>query len=163
LTRRETAIQSFLYVGAFFITHIWSVFLFWGISLFGWVPPPFALLFIQNVAWPLQGFFNVHIFLRPRINSLRRRHSELSYARLVYYATFRYDEWTARGSLTAHAHQVSNRALVLETTNQSQAVHESAPSHHTTSAPTTSESSTSGPSSDPTSAPNASSPTSLTT
>jgi hypothetical protein len=121
-TKREIAIQSFLYVGAFFITHVWSVFLFWGITLFDMTPPPFALLFIQNMAWPLQGFFNVHIFLRPRINSLRRSHSELSYTRLVYYATFRYDEWTGRGSMMANERRASNRAIVLQTTHQSQAL-----------------------------------------
>jgi hypothetical protein len=119
-TKREIAIQSFLYVGAFLITHICSIVLFWSITLFDMTPPPFALLFIQNIAWPLQGFFNVHIFLRPRINSLRRTHSELSYTRLVYYATFRYDEWTGRGSMIANERRASNRALVLQTTHQSQ-------------------------------------------
>jgi hypothetical protein len=129
-TKREIAIQSFLYVGAFLITHVWSIVLFWGITLFGMTPPPYGLLFMQNIAWPLQGFFNVQIFLRPRINSLRRRHSELSYARLVYYATFRYDEWTARGTMAANTRRPSNRALVLQTTNQSQAARENVPSRH---------------------------------
>jgi hypothetical protein len=119
-TKREIAIQSVLYVGAFLVTHIWSVFLFWGITLFDMTPPPFALLLIHNLAWPLQGFFNVHIFLRPRINALRRSHSDLSYARLVYYATFRYDEWSARRPEMASERRPSNRALVLQTTNQSQ-------------------------------------------
>jgi hypothetical protein len=121
-TKREIAIQSFLYVGAFVITHIWSVLLFWCMTLFDMAPPPFALLFIHNVSWPLQGFFNVYIFLRPRINSLRRCHSELSYAGLVYYATFRYDEWTARRPTMANERRPSNRALVLQTMNQSQLV-----------------------------------------
>jgi hypothetical protein len=121
-TKREIAIQSFLYVGAFLITHIWSVFLFWGITLFDMAPPPFALLFIHNIAWPLQGFFNVHIFLRPRINSLRRSHPEISYTRLVYYATFRYDEWTGRGPMMANVRRPSNRAQILQTTHQSQGV-----------------------------------------
>jgi hypothetical protein len=136
-TRRETAIQSFLYVGAFIITHIWSVFLFWSVSLFDVTPPPFALVLIQNTAWPLQGFFNVFIFLRPRISSLRRRHSELSYARLVYYATFRYDEWNARGSSTTNEPRSSNRAVVFQTSNHSQTAHDISSSHHSATAPMT--------------------------
>lgn len=90
---RETAIQAFLYVVAFFGTHFPS-FILNNLEMFGGTSP-FYLVFLASFAWPLQGFFNLFVFLRPRIRSCRRQEPSLSYCKAAYLALFHYDE--ARG------------------------------------------------------------------
>jgi hypothetical protein len=87
---KEVAWQAFLYVIAYVVTHLWA-FVVVNIELGGGTTP-FALVLIQNLCWPLQGFANVFVFLRPRIRSIRKSNFEMSYFTAAYHSVFHYDE-----------------------------------------------------------------------
>ena len=88
--KRQAGIQAILYVLAYFITHAWAFFVY-HCDVFG-VGTPFVLQFINQCSWPLQGFLNVFIFLRPRIGRIRQQLPEVSYWRAAYLATFQFEE-----------------------------------------------------------------------
>jgi hypothetical protein len=93
---KEAAWQAFLYVNAYFVTHIWSSIV--GMIELGGGTVPFSLLLIQNFFWPLQGFANVFIFLRPRIKSIQKRSPEIYYFTAAYHSVFHYDEVRQRAT-----------------------------------------------------------------
>jgi hypothetical protein len=97
----EAAWQAFLYVIAYAVTHIWA-FVVFNIELGGGTNP-FYLLFIENFFWPLQGFANVFIFLRPRIQSVRKSSPEMFYFIAAYHSIFHYDEVLRRSSMPAYS------------------------------------------------------------
>jgi hypothetical protein len=86
---KEAAWQAFLYVIAYAVTHMWA-FVVANIELGGGTTP-FYVVLIQNFFWPLQGFANVFIFLRPRIQSIQKS-SEMFYFTAAYHSVFHYDE-----------------------------------------------------------------------
>ena len=53
---------------------------------------PFYVLFIENFFMPLQGFANVFVFLRPRIQSIQKTSPEIFYFTAAYHSVFHYDE-----------------------------------------------------------------------
>jgi hypothetical protein len=55
---------------AYAVTHMWA-FVVVNTELGGGTTP-FYLVLIKKFFWPLQGFVNVYIFLRPRIQSIPR-------------------------------------------------------------------------------------------
>jgi hypothetical protein len=87
---KEAAWQAFLYVLAYTVTHQWG-FVLLNIELGGGTNP-FYLILIENFFWPLQGFANVFIFLRPRIQSIQKSRPEMYYFIAAYYSVFHYDE-----------------------------------------------------------------------
>jgi hypothetical protein len=87
---KEAALQAFLYVNAYFITHMWA-FVVLIVEMFGGTNP-FFLVLLENVFWPLQGFANVFIFLRPRIKSIQKTSPEMHYFTAAYHSVFHYDE-----------------------------------------------------------------------
>jgi hypothetical protein len=87
---KEVAWQAFLYVIAYVVTHMWA-FIVVNIELGGGTTP-FALVLIENLFWPLQGFANVFVFLRPRIKSIRKSNPEMFYFTAAYHSVFHYDE-----------------------------------------------------------------------
>jgi hypothetical protein len=95
----EAAWQAFLYVMAYAVTHIWA-FVVFNIELGGGTNP-FYLLFIENFFWPLQGFANVFIFLRPRIQAIQKSSPEMYFFTAAYHSVFYYDEVRRRSSKTA--------------------------------------------------------------
>jgi hypothetical protein len=93
---REAAMQAFLYVMAYAITHIWA-FLVFNIEMGGGTNPAY-LVIIENFFWPLQGFANVFIFLRPRIQSIQKSSPEMFFFTAAYHSVFYYDEVYRRSS-----------------------------------------------------------------
>jgi hypothetical protein len=87
---KEAAWQAFLYVMAYVLTHAWT-FVVVLIEQSGGTSP-FFVVFIQNLFWPLQGFVNVFIFLRPRISSIQKSSPETYYFIAAYHSVFLYDE-----------------------------------------------------------------------
>jgi hypothetical protein len=87
---KEAAWQAFLYVFAYCITHMWS-FVVVLIEQCGGTAP-FYVILIENFFWPLQGFANVFIFLRPRINSIQKGSPEMYYFTAAYHSVFHYDD-----------------------------------------------------------------------
>jgi hypothetical protein len=92
--RKESATQAFLYIGAYVITHQWN-FVLYIIDMVG-VPQPFGLVLLGNFFWPLQGFFNAFIFLRPRIRRIRQNLPDVRYATVVHEVLFHYDEYVEK-------------------------------------------------------------------
>jgi hypothetical protein len=93
---KEAAWQAFLYVIAYAVTHIWA-FIVFNIELGGGTNP-FYLLFIENFFWPLQGFANVFIFLRPRIQAIQKSSPEMYFFTAAYHSVFHYDEVRRKSS-----------------------------------------------------------------
>jgi hypothetical protein len=93
---KEAAWQAFLYVIAYAVTHIWA-FIVFNIELGGGTNP-FYLLFIENFFWPLQGFANVFIFLRPRIQAIQKSSPEMFFFTAAYHSVFHYDEVRRKSS-----------------------------------------------------------------
>jgi hypothetical protein len=100
---KEAAWQAFLYVIAYAVTHMWA-FIVVNIELGGGTTP-FYLVLIENLFWPLQGFANVFIFLRPRIQSIRKSSPEMFYFIAVYHSIFHYDEVHRRSSMPSLTRQ----------------------------------------------------------
>jgi hypothetical protein len=94
---QEAAWQAFLYVIAYVVTHMWA-FVVVNIELGGGTTPSF-LIIIQNFFWPLQGFANVFIFLRPRIQAIQKSSPEMHYFTAAYHSVFHYDEVHRRSSM----------------------------------------------------------------
>lgn len=88
--KKETAIQAYLYVGCFVGTRQFA-FVVYILDQAG-VRQPVWLPVIDMTLWSLQGFFNVFIFIRPRIRALRRRFPEMGRLEATYNAIARFDE-----------------------------------------------------------------------
>ena len=86
---KETAVQAALYVIAYLITHIWAFVCNIVEQLGG--TNPFFLVFIENFCWPLQGFLNVFVYLRPSIQSIRKSDPDIPYYKAAYHAAFEDD------------------------------------------------------------------------
>jgi hypothetical protein len=91
---QETAIQAYWYIGIYVMTHAWNMI--WSICEQIGVTPPYWLLFLCSFFWPSQGFWNVFVFLRPRITALRKRYPDLSYCVAVYWSIFYLDDRTLK-------------------------------------------------------------------
>lgn len=87
---KEAAIQAFLYVFAYLITHMWAFVVYHLDQYVDRVPG--ILMIVQNISWPLQGLLNLFVFLRPRIQVLQRYFPELTYQQAAYVAIFSYNE-----------------------------------------------------------------------
>ena len=74
--RREAMIQCFLYVSAYFISYIFVIAHQLAIKS-GKLIYPFWVL--SSIFFPLQGFLNFVVFIRPRIMGYREADSELSF------------------------------------------------------------------------------------
>eukprot|EP00977_Amphora_coffeiformis_P021809 scaffold9945_cov182-Amphora_coffeaeformis.AAC.1 len=80
----EAATQCGLYVLAYVVTHQFA-FVVHTVEMFGGTNPGW-LMILENTFWPLQGFANVFVFLRPQINILRKENPDLSYLRAAWKA-----------------------------------------------------------------------------
>jgi hypothetical protein len=87
---KEAAWQAFLYVLAYAVTHMWA-FVVCIVEQSGGTNP-FYVILIENFFYPLQGFANVFIFLRPRITSIQKSRPEIYYFTAAYHSVFHYDE-----------------------------------------------------------------------
>ena len=112
---KQAGVQAFLYSTAYFVTHMWAfivvlienvggnlyfsvlflqvstvvVFLIGiiehGCRLHNIIINPYCL---QQFFWPLQGFFNVFIYLRPTMQYIRLQDTDISFFRAAYLAAF---------------------------------------------------------------------------
>ena len=87
--KRKVGAQAILYVMAYLVTHTWA-FLVYHMDVFG-VPCPFWLQLLNQLFWPIQGFLNVFIFLRPRIDMIQTKLPGTQYLSAVYLALFCFD------------------------------------------------------------------------
>jgi len=71
---RNTAAQSLLYIAAFIITYTGILVI--AILELANTPPPFALLVEHDIFHPLCGFFNILVYTRPKVSTVRRRRPE---------------------------------------------------------------------------------------
>ena len=87
---RETALQAFLCLAAYAGSH-----------LFTYVCPnlevagrrnPFWTILMQNLLFPLQGFFNVLVFLRPRLLAIQKNSLNMPSFKAVYAGNFHYEK-----------------------------------------------------------------------
>jgi hypothetical protein len=75
IASRETARQAFLYVAAYLITMLWpSIVLMVGNAGAGVVP--FGIVLMLSLFFPLQGFWNFIIYLRPRFIKVGNQNSD---------------------------------------------------------------------------------------
>jgi hypothetical protein len=68
--RKETAKQAMLYVAVFFITYGWPLTYEWTYMNF-----PFAANILFYLFYPLGGFFNILVYTRQRVATVRKRNS----------------------------------------------------------------------------------------
>jgi hypothetical protein len=80
---RESAWQAFFYISYYAISRIIAGVL---MNMIGFsVQVPFFLMLLYYVVWPVQGFWNAFVFVRPRVKAYRHEHPEAS-----YWAAFRH-------------------------------------------------------------------------
>jgi hypothetical protein len=92
--KQEAAKQGYFYIGIFFVTHFWNLFVaFLDIAD---IPQPFWLPFLAQIFWPSQGFFNMFVFCRTRIAILRQRFPMVNICLIVYWSIFYFDETTGQ-------------------------------------------------------------------
>jgi hypothetical protein len=114
---REAAWQAFLYVIAYVVTHMWA-FVVVNIELGGGTTPSFLIL-MENLFWPLQGFANVFIFLRPRIKAVQNHSPEMYYFTAAYHSVFYYDEVHRRSSQRAASRSSQSDASLSQEKQES--------------------------------------------
>ena len=71
---RETVYQSLLYIGAFIIAWLAEVVIY--ILFLMNTPPSFPLMVADFSLLPLCGFFNILVYTRPKVTTVRRRRPE---------------------------------------------------------------------------------------
>ena len=80
--RRQTINQSLLYVAAFFVTYTfpfaWGIFQMIGQNM------PFALNLLLQIFFPLGGFFNIIVYTRQKVSSVRLRNLDYSWIRAFW-------------------------------------------------------------------------------
>jgi hypothetical protein len=73
---KKIATQSYLYVGAFFVTWLWPTVA--RIVQLCNVPIPNWLVSLAGCFIPIQGFFNAVVYFRPRFKNCSRKHQDKS-------------------------------------------------------------------------------------
>ena len=94
---KEAGAQAFLYIAAYLVTHGWA-FIVCNSDWFTWKVPS-VLMILENISWPLQGFLNLFVFLRPRIQTLQKHEPALNFFVAAYVSLFDYDEANPTRSL----------------------------------------------------------------
>jgi len=120
IRQRETMIQASLYVGAFILVYVplLSEVLIYSVG----ATAHESLRVIIVAFYPMGGFFNVLIYARPKVNTVRKRHSEYSWFRSFWEVVKAGgevpDEFLSRRSCRRGDIPVSNAVTV--TTRQQQ-------------------------------------------
>ena len=107
--KRQSSQQAYWYIGVYLITHVFSLFV--GISDQAGFPSQFWLQFLANVFWPIQGFGNLCVFLKPRVAAMKRQFPTISTIYIIYCSLFYFDDRTQQ--LKADAIQTSPRVRTL--------------------------------------------------
>lgn len=77
--KRDTMTQASLYIVAFLVSCIWA-YLYGFLVTLG-VDVPFAINVLFCIFYPLGGLFNILVYTRPKLTSVRRRYPDLSWIR----------------------------------------------------------------------------------
>ena len=88
--KRETAVQGYWYIGIYIFTHQFNL-LYGILAMFG-VRQPFAVIFLCQATWPLQGLMNAFVFVRTKLAAIQSQHPTLPYPVAFYCSIFYYDE-----------------------------------------------------------------------
>jgi len=86
-TTEDTKVQAYLYVLGFLITYTFPTIAFMIYQIFYQVVP-FAIIFLQGMLTPLQGFWNFLIFIRPRFNMATKNYPEMSFWKKLLITVF---------------------------------------------------------------------------
>lgn len=82
--KRDVAFQGFLYSGSFYITWIWLTSVRF-LQLIG-EPVPYPLIATAAFFAPLQGFFNVLIYMYPKYKAIKETNPKAGVLHWIYYA-----------------------------------------------------------------------------
>lgn len=82
--RRNIAIQAILYIASFCLTYIWGVVI--SLCILLEIPMGFWAHALNSLFLPLQGFWNVVIFLRPTVQRMRQRDPKSWWYKLLWKA-----------------------------------------------------------------------------
>eukprot|EP00586_Coscinodiscus_wailesii_P014466 CAMPEP_0172519620 /NCGR_PEP_ID=MMETSP1066-20121228/291526_1 /TAXON_ID=671091 /ORGANISM="Coscinodiscus wailesii, Strain CCMP2513" /LENGTH=292 /DNA_ID=CAMNT_0013302243 /DNA_START=438 /DNA_END=1316 /DNA_ORIENTATION=- len=83
---KKMAEQGVLYVGALFLTYIWTIILHAVKAATGEMP--FPLLLLSQIFVPLQGLFNFIIYIRPYVNNIKTSDPDCTYLHAIILAIF---------------------------------------------------------------------------
>jgi hypothetical protein len=76
--KREIIIQACLYVATFFVTYIYLWCLMFA-NIIAHQTPSVWMNCLASIFYPIGGFFNILVYTRPKVVSLRRSHPEYSW------------------------------------------------------------------------------------
>jgi hypothetical protein len=86
---QTVATQAFLYVGSFYMTYIWTFILkVLNAQDLDSESQVFPLLVLQSIFMPMQGFFNLLIYVRPAYVKYRKHYPEASSIRILKQLIF---------------------------------------------------------------------------
>lgn len=80
--KRDVLVQSLFYTGAFFLTYLWSFI----ITLFN--KQCFFLLACNEIFYPLQGFWNFLLYIRPIVMRLKKTYPDKSWTCVFWETIF---------------------------------------------------------------------------
>jgi len=83
---KKMAEQGVLYVGALFLTYIWTIILHAVKAATGEIP--FPLLLLSQIFVPLQGLFNFIIYIRPYVNNIKTSDPDCTNLHAIILAIF---------------------------------------------------------------------------
>ena len=90
--KRQSSQQAYWYIGVYLFTHVFSLFV--GISDQAGFPSQFWLQFLANFFWPIQGFGNLCVFLKPRLAAMKRQYPAISTIYIIFCSLFYFDDRT---------------------------------------------------------------------
>ena len=90
--KRQSSQQAYWYIGVYLFTHVFSLFV--GISAQAGFPSQFWLQFLANFFWPIQGFGNLCVFLKPRVAAMKRQYPAISTIYIIFCSLFYFDDRT---------------------------------------------------------------------
>ena len=119
--KREARVQASLYVYAFLFTCTWA-YLYGFLVTIG-VSVPYTIIVLFSTFYPLGGFFNILVYCRPKINSVRKKSKGLSWTRSFWLVVRAGGEVpssiplassSVRGSITLSAENEENKPKFWE-------------------------------------------------
>ena len=96
-TKDETFYQCFMYVAAFFLTYVW-------LFIADLIPDkaPFPLIYLAGIFYPLQGFWNCIIYIRPRIMIVQEKEPDKSFIWILRTTIFGAEEEAVQQTSPSH-------------------------------------------------------------
>jgi hypothetical protein len=77
---KEISYRAIFYIIAFFVTFVWTS-IHRLMEVYSSSVPPFTIILLARLFYPLQGFFNILVYTYPHVQSYCRNHTEVSYFR----------------------------------------------------------------------------------